>query len=349
VGVTVKDVARLAGVSTATVSRALRGFGSVDPSISERVVDAANRLGYVGSHAAAALSTGKAGTIAIITPFVDRLAFQRMLTGVEHELRDTGMDLLIYCTGDPSDPHPVPPHKRLAKRVDGFIVMSLSPESPDLAEILNLRMPLTMFGAHAPGASSVQIDDREGAASAVRHLLDLGHRRIGIVYGRESTNPLVLEHQRHLGVRDALAGQGVERDEELSVAGEFTMTGGAAAMERLLDLEVPPTAVFAFSDEMAYGAIQTIRRRGLALGRDIALIGYDGHEMSSILDLSTISVPFEELGARAAHILLSDIEDGGSAGPVSEMLPTELVVRSSTAGSGTTPASRAAAAAGTPD
>lgn len=331
--VTVKDVARLAGVSTATVSRALRGFGTVDPAISERVADAAERLGYVGSHAAAALSTGKAETIAIITPFVDRLSFQRMLTGVEHELRDTGTDVLIYCTGDPSDPHPVPPHKRLAKRVDGFIVMSLSPESPDLAEILNLRMPLTMFGAHAPGASSVQIDDREGASVAMGHLLGLGHRRIGVIYGREAANPVVLEHQRHVGVRDALARAGVELPAELYVPGEYTMAGGTAAMERLLDLETPPTAVFAFSDEMAYGAIQAIRRRGLTLGEDIALIGFDGHEMSSVLELSTVSVPFEELGARAARLLLADIDAGRSAGDVSAVLPTELIVRSSTSGS----------------
>ena len=144
-GVTVKDIARVAGVSTATVSRALRGFETVSPQIRDHVLEVARRLDYVGSPAAAALSTGRTGSIGIITPFVDRLAFQRMLTGIERELRDSRTDFLIYCTGDPSDPHPVPPHQRLARRVDGFLVLSLSAQSPDLEKILQLRMPITMF------------------------------------------------------------------------------------------------------------------------------------------------------------------------------------------------------------
>jgi LacI family repressor for deo operon, udp, cdd, tsx, nupC, and nupG len=331
-GVTVKDVARAAGVSTATVSRSLRGFDTVDPTIREHVLLTAERLGYVGSHAAAALSTGRAGTIAIITPFVDRLAFQRMLAGVENVAQRTGVALLLYCTGDPSDPHPRPPYRTLAQRVDGFIVLSLSAESPDVADLLKLGMPVSMFGARLLGASSVQIDDRGGAASAVRHLIDLGHRRIGVIYGKDASDPAVLEHERHLGVRDAFEAAHLPSPTDLIVPGRYTMADGATAMNVLLDREEPPTAVFAFSDEMAYGAIQAMRRRGLRPGHDIALIGYDGHEMSSVLELSTISVPFEEIGARAATLLLDEI--GGVAqqsGHIDDELQTKLIVRASTA------------------
>ena len=330
-GVTVKDVARAAGVSTATVSRALRGFHTVDPRIREQVLLTAERLGYVGSHAAAALSTGRAGTIAIITPFVDRLAFQRMLAGVENVAQRTGVALLLYCTGDPSDPHPRPPYRTLAQRVDGFIVLSLSAESPDVADLLKLGMPVSMFGARLASAASVQIDDRGGAASAVRHLIDLGHRRIGVIYGKDASDPAVLEHERHLGVRDAFDAARLEHPSELLVSGGYTMAGGAMAMNDLLDREEPPTAVFAFSDEMAYGAIQSMRRRGLRPGRDVALIGYDGHEMSSVLELSTVSIPFEEIGARAATSLLDEI--AGAAPPgrhVDDELQTTLIVRAST-------------------
>lgn len=330
-GVTVRDVASVAGVSAATVSRALRGFDTVDPTIRARVLATAERIGYVGSHAAAALSTGRADSIAIITPFVDRLSFQRMLTGAGRELHSAGIDLLVYCTGDPSDPHPVPPTKRLARRVDGFISFSLSDKSPDLADILSLKMPLALFGATAPGASSVQIDDRFGATTAVQHLLDLGHRRIGVIYGREAADPTVLEHQRHLGVRDAFNGAGLSFPPELLVQGGYTLAGGVRAMDALLALQHPPTAVFSFSDEMAYGAIHSIRRHGMILGKDIALIGYDGHEMSSILDLSTISVPFEEIGALTARQVLEQLDHLGAAPKTSaQQLPTELVIRSST-------------------
>lgn len=123
---TVRDIARLAGVSTATVSRALRDFPSVDPLIRERVLQAAGRLDYVGSPAAAALSTGRTNTIAIITPYIARWSFTRMLAGVDRALRTTPMDLLVYCLGDPSDPHPAPPHRRLRNRVDAFLVLSVS-------------------------------------------------------------------------------------------------------------------------------------------------------------------------------------------------------------------------------
>ncbi|PZQ91816.1 MAG: LacI family transcriptional regulator [Leifsonia xyli] len=328
--VTVKDVARIAGVSTATVSRALRGFETVDPDIRNHVLEVAERLDYVGSPAAAALSTGRAGSIAIITPYVDRLAFQRMLSGVEKEMRDSRMDLLLYCTGDPSDPHPVPPHKRLARRVDGFLVLSLNAQSRDLEEILKLRMPVTMFGSHGPWTSSVDIDDRAGAATATQHLIDGGHHRIGLIYGREAESAAVLEHDRHLGFRDAMTRAGLSIDEEIVVPGDYTLAGGAHAMERLLAVDRPPSAVVCFSDEMAYGAIRVMKEHGVSPGADIAIIGYDGHDMSSLLDLSTISVPFEQIGATAARKLLNDIRGTQVENPDTTVFPTELVVRGTT-------------------
>ncbi len=324
--VTLKDVAQIAGVSTASASRALRGFDTVDPLIRERVTKAAQRLGYVGSHAAAALATGRAGSIGIITPFLDRLAFQRMLTGVHGVLHTAQLDVLVHCTGDPSDPHPVPPHRRLARRVDGFIVLSLAANSPDIADLLRLDVPVAMFGAHAYGTSSVHIDDWGGSAGAIEHLIDGGHRRIGVIYGREADNPAVLELERHRGMRDAFRRAGVPLPAELLVPGDFTMAGGDRAMAQLLSLDDPPTAVFAFSDEMAYGAIQALRTRGLNAGEDVALVGYDGHALSAALELSTVSVPFEEIGATVARQLLDRIQQP-SLPDVREILATQFVER----------------------
>ena len=336
-GVTVKDIARVAGVSTATVSRALRGLESVDPATRHHVRDVAERLQYVGSPAAAALSTGKAGSIGIITPYVDRWSFGRMLAGIEHELRAANFDLLLYCTGDPSDPHPVPPHHRLARRADGFLILSVAAESPDLEEIFKLRMPVTMIGASAPWTSSVRIDDRAGAVRATAHLIELGHERIGVIYGREIDNPMVLEHQRYLGYSEAMERAGLPRDGRTEARGDFTVGGGARAMARLLDASVPPTAVFAFSDEMAFGAIQAMRNNGLQPGKDVAIIGFDGHDLAEVLDLSTVSQPLELIGSTAAQNLLADLQDS-SRERTAKVLPTELIPRGSTgAGSAAEP------------
>lgn len=327
--VTVKDVARVAGVSTATVSRALRGFESVDPVTRSQVLEVANRLGYVGSPAAAALSTGKAGSVGIITPYVDRWSFGRMLNGIEREMRAANIDLLLYCTGDPSDPHPAPPHKRLARRADGFLILSVAAASPDLEEIFKLRMPVTMIGASAPWTSSVRIDDRAAAVTATEHLIDKGHQRIGLIYGREITNPIVLEHQRFLGYSEAMGRAGLPLDERLQAPGDFTVAGGERAMRQLLNVQNPPSAVFAFSDEMAFGAIQELKSRGLRPGADMAIIGFDGHDMSELMDLSTVKQPLELIGSTAARNLLADLRD-----PTRErtavVLPTELVPRAST-------------------
>ena len=329
VSVTVKDIARVAGVSTATVSRALRGFDSVNPTTRHHVLEVATRLEYVGSPAAAALSTGNTGSVGIITPFVDRWSFGRMLSGIERELRAANIDLVLYCTGDPSDRHPVPPHKRLARRVDGFLILSVAAESPDLEGIFNLRIPVIMIGASAPWISSVRIDDRASARVATSHLIDQGHERIGLIYGREKGNPLVLEHQRYLGFAEAIERANLQLDESLHAQGDFTIAGGAQAMTQLLAAERPPTAIFAFSDEMAFGAIQTLRSSGLRPGADVAIIGFDGHDLSGLLDLSTMSQPLELIGATAARNLLADLANP-TREPTATVLPTELIPRGST-------------------
>lgn len=330
--VTVKDVARVAGVSTATVSRALRGFSTVDPEIRSHVESVAARLNYLGSPAATALSTGRTGTIGVITPFLDRMAFQRILGGIESVMRGSQIDLLLYRTGDPSDPHPVPPAKRLARRVDGFILLSLALHSPDVEEISKLNMPVASFGEHDPWGLSVEVDDRGAAAGATDHLIELGHSRLAVIYGRDAFNPRVLEYERYLGFADAMSRAGLNIDRNMAVPGDFTTAGGARAMERLLDGGKPPEAIVAFSDEMAYGALRVMKERGITPGVDIAIIGFDGHDTSALLDLSTVNVPFEEIGAATARKLLSKLN--GSAGESTEatVIPTTLTPRASTLG-----------------
>ncbi len=330
VGMTIRDVAREAGVSTATVSRALRGLPNVDPVTREHVRRVADRLDYVISPTASRLASGRTGSIAVITPFIARWYFSKVLTGVERLLQRSDLDLLLYSTGDPSEPHRVPPHRRLRRRVDAVLVVGLPADIPDLQELFELDLPIVLIGTHSHGLTSVSIDDVEGARMATQHLINLGHERIGLISGRPLPTPFHPENDRLLGYTKALTASGIEVDPALQVSGYFTIEGGEHAMTAQLAQPSPPSAVFAMSDEMAFGALRALRRHGLRPGRDVSVVGFDGHEMSDLLDLTTVCQPAGELGEMAARCLLEQLDDPHRE-PQTRRLPTQLVVRGSTA------------------
>jgi len=327
---TIRDVAREAGVSTATVSRALRGLPNVDPITREHVRRVADRLDYVISPAASRLASGRAGSIAVITPFVARWYFSKVLNGVEKVLQRSDLDLLLYSTGDPSEPHRVPPHRRLRRRVDAVMVIGLPVDVPDVQELLDLDLPVTLIGSRSAGVSSVSIDDVEGARMATQHLVNLGHERIGLISGRPLPTPFLPENDRLAGYSQALAASGLQADPALQVPGFFTIEGGEHAMTAQLAQRTPPTAVFAMSDEMAFGALRALRRHGLQPGADVSVVGFDGHEMADLLDLTTVCQPAEEIGSVAARCLL-DLLDHPEHVPQALRLPTQMYVRGSTA------------------
>ena len=327
---TIRDVAREAGVSTATVSRALRGLPNVDPVTREHVLRVADRLDYAISPAASRLASGRAGSIAVITPYVARWYFSKVLKGVEAVLQNSDLDLLLYSTGDLSGPHRVPPHRRLRHRVDAVLVIGLPADSAELDELFVLDLPVTLIGTHSRGISSVSIDDVEGARMATQHLINLGHERVGLISGRPLPTPFFPEKDRLSGHLQALSASGLSPEPCLQAPGMFTIEGGERAMTTLLAQHAPPTAVFAMSDEMAYGALRALHRHHLRAGRDVSVVGFDGHEMSELLDLTTVWQPAEELGTAAARCLLELLEQ-----PEREthayQLPIRLDVRGSTA------------------
>ena len=163
---------------------------------------------------------------------------------------------LLYSTGDPSEEHRVPPHRRLRRRVDGVLVIGLPADSPDLQELFELDMPVTLIGAHSVGVSSVSIDDVEGGRMATQHLINLGHERIGLISGPAAADA-VLSRERPAGraTWQALEASGSSVEPSLQVPGYFTIEGGEHAMTAQLAQRTPPTAVFAMSDEMAFGRV----------------------------------------------------------------------------------------------
>ena len=330
----IEDVARRAGVSIATVSRALRGLPDVAAATRDRVLTAAADLDYVASPFAARLASGRTATIGVVVPFVNRWFFAEVIDTVEAALRKSGFDLLLYNLGDSEGRARFFDVMPMRKRVDGVVVASLVLDDAEFEALEALGRPVGLLGLARPGFVSTRIDDVAAARTAVTHLLELGHRRIGLI-GGDTDDPMRFTPPLHRqdGYRDALRDAGVPCDPALEVLGYFTIEGGGEAADRLLRVPDRPTALFAESDEMAYGALRAVRRAGLRVPDDVAIIGFDDHPSASLMDLSTIRQPVAEQALDVATRLLSAIaadstERAADADEV--VLPTELVVRGST-------------------
>jgi DNA-binding LacI/PurR family transcriptional regulator len=331
--ITIKDVAEAAGVSTATVSRALRGLPNVDPATRDRIATVAAKLDNVISPSASRLASGRTGSIAVITPFISRWFFSTVLSGVESVLQAAGMDLLLMSVSDTaSGHHRLPPAPRLRRRVDGVLIIAMPPSDPQLRDVLNLGMPTSMIGVNVGGVPSVTIDDVAAARIATQHLINLGHTRIGMIGGSPAELPFTAEFDRESGFRQAMQESGLEITPMLEAFGYFTIHGGEQAMTALLTQKDPPTAVFAMSDEMAFGALRSLRNHGLKPGVDISVVGVDGHDMSEHLELTTVVQPVFDLGRIAAESLLVQLRTlPQDVNLEPTRVPTQLVVRSSTA------------------
>lgn len=333
----IRDVARDVEMSTATVSRALRGLRGVSETTRGRVLESAQRLGYVPSPSAAGLASGQTRTVAVIVPRVTQWFFAAVVQGAEEVLRERGYDLLLYnLAGDPSARHRVFETSLLMKRVDAVLVLSLKPSPGERDRLSRLGRPVTIVGADLPGWATVRIDDEEAATTATRHLVDLGHERIAYIGGATSgVLDFTAPSARLAGYRRTLERAGLEQPPGLEEDGEFTAAGGQAAALRLLARPDRPTAIFAASDEMAIGALRAARELGLRVPEDVSVVGVDDHEMARYFDLTTVAQPVHEQGRVAATQVLAALTDDDWT-PEQVILPTELVVRRTTSRPGQT-------------
>jgi DNA-binding LacI/PurR family transcriptional regulator len=329
----IKDVARSVGVSTATVSRALRGLPRVSDETRDRVLKAAADLDYVASPSAAGLASGQTMAVGVVVPFVTRWFYAGVVQGAERLLREAGYDLLLYnLGGDREARRRLFLTHLLRKRVDAVLVLSLTPTDDEIAALNSLDRPVAVVGASVPGWGGVRIDDDATARIAMRHLIDLGHERIGFIGGSlEDQLDFHAPLDRRQGYRGAMGEAGLQIDASWEAVGDFTVRGGLAAMRLLLEADPRPTAVFAASDEMAVGAVHAVREAGLRVPQDISVIGIDDHEMAEFFGLSTVAQPVHEQGQLAANLLLEALSDGeGARRPRTLTVPTRLVVRTTT-------------------
>ncbi|MFC0433306.1 LacI family DNA-binding transcriptional regulator [Kutzneria buriramensis] len=327
--VSIRDVARYANVSTATVSRALRGLSSVTAETRARVESAAAELGYVLPFNASSLASGLTNSVGVVAPFTSRWFFGTVITGIERVLRDEGLDLVLYGIGDAESRTRLFEQMSMRRRVDAMIVLCLPLTKRELAAVRSLGVPVVFVGTRVAGFSSVRIEDFTASAHAVDYLIRLGHERIGLICDDDPAPfGFTTPRQRKQGYLSALHAAGITPLPQWQAVGGFTVAGGEAAMNTLLDGDSPPTAVFALSDEMAYGALRTLRRRRRTVPEDVSLVGFDNHELAAALDLTTVAQPVVEQGSEAVRVLLDELR-GRSTTPRDVVVPTELVVRAS--------------------
>jgi DNA-binding LacI/PurR family transcriptional regulator len=329
--ITIEDVAAEAAVSVATVSRALRGLPNVAPSTRQRVLEAAERLDYRPDPNASRLARGRSGALAVAIPMLNGWYFSQVVAGIEAVVKESGYDLLVHGIGDEEARQRfVSGRTPLGNRVDGMVMVDLRVNPEDAEALAKAGVVASTVGFRTPQFPSVTLDDIGVARLAVEYLLDIGHRRIGIIAGiPDDALRFVVPDRRRIGYQDALLAAGIEPDPELEAAGDFSVEGGAEAMVSLMKLEQPPSAVFAMSDEMAFGAIQTARAMELSVPDDVSVIGVDDHDLSAVMDLTTIRQRVIENGAVAARLLLNTLQDS-SEPPVHHSVEFELVVRGTT-------------------
>lgn len=328
----ISEVARLAGVSTATVSRALSGRGAVSAATKERVERAAAELGYVVSSNASSLASGRTRNIGVLMPVLDRWYFTSVLAGAQQALLHAGYDVTLYSLeGTSGERGRVFEHFLRRQRVDAVIAVALELSEAEVTKLHELRKPLVGVGGPMPGVPSLAVDDVAIARLATEHLIGLGHRRIGhIGGGPEFDADFHLPLRRQQGFADALHDAGIELDSSIVRDADFTIEGGYRAAKQLLGLPARerPTAVFAASDEMAIGAMLAARDLGLDVPTDLSVVGVDDYDLSEFFGLTTVAQFPREQGAQAVGLLLDQLRSGSA--PVDAALPFELRVRSST-------------------
>lgn len=329
----VDTVANLAGVSVSTVSRALRNVPGISTETRKRVQGIAQEIGYVPSLAGSRLATGKTGTVAIVTPSLSKWFFGQVLAAAGSVLREAGYDVLLYELADAATRARFFDGPALPGRADGVLILALQPTPEELASLTAQGLPLAVLGSEQHDIPGVQVGDREAGRSAVRHLLNLGHERIGFIGIKEparSTLGGVPPAQRLLGYRDALAEAGLDAGPGSEAFDENSTAGGSAAMAQLLCAAIPLTAVFVASDEMAFGALRTLRKAGISVPDDMSVVGYDNHELAELLELTTMDHSVTRQGSEAARLLLASLKTPGSA-PAAITIQATMVIRESTA------------------
>jgi LacI family transcriptional regulator len=329
--VTIKDVARLSGVSSMTVSRVINGSERVRPVTRQRVERAIAELGYVPSRLARGLIRQKTGTLAMIVPDVANPFFTLIVRGAEDIARRAGYRIILCDTRANLAIEREVIEEMIAHRVEGIAIAPVSDRSRGhLERLARFGVQFVLIDRTVPGVESDVVvgDSLGGARRLVEHLISHGHRRIGFI---TESDDVSTARDRRQGYLAALAAAGVELDPSLIVYSTVDPPGGFDGMRLLLELAEPPTAVFTVNNLVAVGAIEAVRAHNLEVPDDVALVCYDDIEYASRLYpfLTVMSQPAETLGKLGTQLLLERIEGRAPEQPRLVVLPAQFVVRQS--------------------
>jgi len=329
--VTIKDVAKEAGVSYTTVSHVINGTRRVKPETKARVEAALKKLDYTPNSLARSLRVGSTKTIGLIVPDASNLFFAE----ISRKIEDLGFQLGYSVILGNSDNDPKKQsnyiNTLIAKQVDGVIFMATGGEMDDLQSLLRNKIPVVVADRYVPleFADVVLLDNETAGYEATKYLLDLGHECIGCITGPNHLSPSM---KRVEGYKRALEERHIAYKPELIRAGNFRFDSGMSEMTELLKSTCRPSAVFVLNDMMAIGAIAAIRKAGLAIPDDISVIGFDDIELAAITtpSLTTIAQPFDEIAEQIIHLLIEKIQGNRTDGHKRISLKAELIVREST-------------------
>ncbi|MBN9074424.1 MAG: LacI family DNA-binding transcriptional regulator [Rhizobiales bacterium] len=325
------DVARVTGVSTATVSRVLAGIhGATSPATAAAVRKAARDLGYVMNGLAAGLRSQKTRTVGLVLADVSNPFFGQLTSGVESTLSSAGYGVVLVNTNNAADEERRLVHLLIEKQVDALIVAPSVVSSDHIERAMQLGLKVVLVDSDLPdlAVDCVVIDNAAIADKVTSYLVELGHSRIGIVTGNLAA---AFDRARLEGYRQALDRHGIPADDALQICGDLNFDGGRMAVGELLKLPEPPSAIFATNNLMTVGSLVAITEAGLSAPDDISLVGFDDLEWYRIVrpPITTVRQPAYEMGRAAAGRLLELLARKGAVKPKKQVLEADLIVRGS--------------------
>jgi len=331
--ISIVTVAAEAGVGVGTVSRVLNGSNQVSEATRIRVLGTIERLDYRPLRSASSLSKGRTDAVGILVSVITRPSVMARLVGVIDVLSEAGLDAVVFNVENRAQLDRYLSSIIDQRRVDGIISISLRIPRERLARIGKLDIPLVLVDNSLPDLPCVYIDDVAGGKMATEHLLSLGHRRLGFIGDNAHTDlGMSSSEDRYDGYLMALEAAGIEPDFDLVARGPHSSEAAAVLTSGLFELgKRRPTAIFASSDTLAVGVIKAAQQHGHEIPDDLAVIGFDNLDVSSVLDISTVNQPLLESGIKGASKMVS-LLNGEIAKPHREELPLDVVPRGSSLG-----------------
>ena len=327
---TIRDVAKQAGVGVGTVSRVINGSSAVRDSTRQKVLEAIEILDFSPNLVARRLSLGKTNTIGIIVPYFTNPSVVERLRGVVSVIAASDYEMVLFDVETIARREAYLRDVPRRRQVDGLLIISLELTNEEVGRLERSKIPTVLVDARHPDLNQVVVNNVEGGYIATRHLLDLGHRRIGYLsdYLSDPFNSPVRD--RFIGYNMALEEAEVTFRPEYHLQAKHGREPARKMTHELLDLPDPPTAIFAYSDTQAIGVIEAARERALNIPADLSVIGFDDIEAAEYLNITTVRQALYDSGVRGSELLLETMA-ASSHSPKHEILPTELIIRQTTA------------------